>query len=105
MTTRIATLTGAALLMATTLTAAPASAQQNCAQRDQILDRLTSKYGESRQSIGLAPNSGVVEVFASDETGTWTILVTNPNGITCLIASGQAFETLAEVAVAKGDDA
>ena len=65
MTTRIATLTGAALLMATTIVAAPASAQQNCAQRDQILDRLTSKYGESRQSIGLAPNSGV----ASGRTG------------------------------------
>lgn len=105
MTTRIATLTGAALLMATPLLAAPALAQQNCAQRDQILDRLTSKYGESRQSIGLAPNTGVVEVFASTETGTWTILMTTPNGVTCLIASGQAFETLAEMAVAKGDDA
>ncbi|MBW6418987.1 hypothetical protein [Celeribacter sp. PS-C1] len=105
MMTRIATLTGAALLVATTIIATPAMAQQNCAQRAQILDRLASKYGESRQSIGLAPNNGVVEVFASTETGTWTILMTTPNGVSCLIASGQAYETLAEVAVTKGDDA
>ena len=38
----------------------------------------------------------MVEVFASRDTGTWTITVTRPSGLTCLVASGQAFETLAE---------
>ncbi len=69
---------------------------QNCSARDTVIERLASKYGESRQSIGLAPQGRVVEVFASDETGTWTITVTMPNGVTCLIASGQSFETLDE---------
>lgn len=82
-----------------------AAAQNNCASRDQVLDRLASSYGESRQSIGLAPNNAVVEVFASPDTGTWTIVITMPNGVSCLIASGQAFETLAEAQVAMGDDA
>ncbi|GAA3863011.1 hypothetical protein [Celeribacter arenosi] len=85
--------------------AGAASAQANCANRDQVIDRLMSKFGESRQSIGLAPNNGVFEVFASPETGTWTIVVTQPNGMSCLIASGQAFETLAELGVTKGEDA
>ncbi|SDF21753.1 hypothetical protein SAMN04488117_1031, partial [Celeribacter baekdonensis] len=71
---------------------APATAQQSCGQRDQVLERLGTQYGESRQSIGLAPNNGVVELFASTETGTWTLLMTQPNGVSCLIASGQAFE-------------
>ena len=35
----------------------------------------------------------LVETFASAETGTWTITVTMPTGVTCLVASGQAFET------------
>lgn len=91
--------TGSLMLFST-----QALAQQMCADRAQVLDRLESKYGESRQSIGLAPNNGVVEVFASDETGTWTILITQPDGKSCLIASGQAFEIMAEMAVAKGDD-
>ena len=35
-------------------------------------------------------------MFASQETGTWTITVTMPNGMMCLVASGEAYETLAE---------
>ncbi len=69
---------------------------QNCGNRDLVVERLTGKYGESRQSIGMAPQGRVVEVYASHETGTWTITVTMPNGITCLVASGQSFEELDE---------
>ena len=95
------TLAAVALLMA-----APAIAQQNrnCAPRDAVVERLAESYGETRQSIGLGANNAVVEVFASDETGSWTITVTMPNGVTCLVASGQAFESLNEALPAAGDD-
>ena len=49
--------------------------------------------------------NAVIEIFASEETGTWTITVTSVHGMTCLVASGQAFETLAEVLPVDGDDA
>ncbi len=83
---------------------APALAQQqqNCGARDTVVDRLSSKYGESRQSIGMAPKGRVVEVFASHETGTWTITVTTPNGLMCLVASGQSYENLDEPAKPAG---
>ena len=87
-----------ALIVATALLA-PLAAQaqgQNCGNRELVVERLTTKYGESRQSIGMAPKGRVVEVYASHETGTWTITVTMPNGITCLVASGQSFEALDE---------
>lgn len=77
---------------------------RNCAPRDAVIDRLAEGYGETRQSIGLGANNAVVEVFASDETGTWTITVTTPNGLTCLVASGQSYETLAETLPAPGVD-
>lgn len=95
---------GAAIYLAT---ATDALAQQgrNCAPRDSVVDRLAQGYGESRKSMGLGANNAVVEVFASDETGTWTITVTTPNGLTCLVASGQSFEALAEALPAKGNDA
>ena len=70
-----------------------------------MVDRLADRYGESRQSIGLGANNAVVEVFASSETGTWTITVTTPQGLTCLVASGQAFEALAEALPKPGSDA
>lgn len=90
-----------------TLAAQQVAAQQNrnCAPRDAVVDRLATGYGETRQSIGLGSQGSVVEVFASDDTGTWTITVTLPTGITCLIASGQSFEELAEALPAEGNDA
>lgn len=84
---------------------AEAQNARNCAPRDKVIDRLAAGYGETRQSIGLGKNNAVIEVFASDETGTWTITVTSPNGQTCLVASGEAFETMAEALPAKGEDA
>ena len=107
MTTKLALMAVLAAATVTTMTT-PAQAQQdprNCAPRAQVVERLSSKYGESRQSIGLGSNNAVVEVFASLETGTWTITVTMVSGVTCLVASGQAFEELAEALPPKGDDA
>lgn len=77
---------------------------RNCAPRDAVLERLADGYGESRQSIGMGANGAVVEVFANLESGSWTITVTNPHGIACLVASGQSFENLSEALPSKGDD-
>jgi hypothetical protein len=73
----------------------PAHAQaQNCAPRTQMLDLLETRYGETRQAVGLAANNQVVELFASLETGTWSLTVTDPGGPTCMVAAGEAFERL-----------
>lgn len=69
---------------------------RNCAPRDVVVKRLAEKYGESRQSIGVGGEGMVMETFASNESGSWTITVTMPNGMTCLMASGQSYEALAE---------
>lgn len=73
-----------------------ANAQQNCAPRDVVLQHLSERFGESRQAIGMGPDGRVVEVFAALGTGSWTITITLPNGLTCLVASGDAYENLAE---------
>jgi len=85
-------LTLAATLIAAAAMPVLAQANNNCAERTQIVERLASKYGESRQSIGLGANNSVIEVFASLDTGTWTITVTLPAGQTCILAFGQSFE-------------
>lgn len=68
----------------------------NCAPRDVVAQRLAETYGETRQSAGLAANGAVVEVYASGRSGSWTITVTAPAGLTCLVASGRAFETVTD---------
>ena len=85
-----------ALLLATTH--AYSQTPRNCGQRDAVIERLASAYGETRQSIGLGGNNRVMEVFASTETGTWTITITLPDGMMCMVASGQSFENIAQTA-------
>ncbi|WP_170402709.1 hypothetical protein [Ruegeria arenilitoris] len=69
---------------------------RTCAPREDVVKRLTETYGETRRGIGIARQGAVMEVYASDQTGSWTITVTLPDGMTCLIATGQAFEQMAE---------
>ncbi|MDP7547755.1 MAG: hypothetical protein QGF20_10715 [Alphaproteobacteria bacterium] len=41
----------------------------------------------------MSSNGTVVEVLAS-ESGSWTIILTKPNGASCVVATGQAWETI-----------
>ena len=75
--------------------AAPVDAQGRpnvCAKRDKLVAELRKSHGETRQSVGLQRNNGVVETFANTETGTWTIIVSLPTGMSCLVAAGEAFQ-------------
>lgn len=85
--------------------AAQAQSPRNCGPRELVVERLASAYGEQRRSIGMGANNQVMEVFASSETGSWTITVTLPTGMTCLIATGQSFESLAEAELPSTDPA
>ncbi len=67
-----------------------------CGLRAQIVAQLESRFHESRHGVGLAANNAVLEIFASQESGTFSVLVTLPSGQTCLIASGEAYQSLAE---------
>lgn len=99
MTKFLKTLAPAALLVLPMIPATDASAQMVCGQREDIVAQLESKYGEVRRSYGLQQGRGVVEVFANGDSGSWTILVTSPQGKTCLMAAGEAFQA-DELAVA-----
>ena len=48
--------------------------------------------------MGLANNGGVIEILSSGAGKSWTIILTMPNGVTCMIAAGDSWEALPEVA-------
>lgn len=93
----------AGLILATEV--ADAQSAPPCGQRIAVIERLTTSYGETRQGIGLAANNAVMEVFASAKTGSWTIILTMANGMTCMIAAGENYETLSEPLPAAGKGA
>ena len=70
---------------------APASAQSACAPRVDIVEKLKEKYGEDQRGLGLGGKKSVIELWSSDKTGTWTIVMTRPNGVTCIVAAGDTW--------------
>lgn len=79
--------------MAAILAGAPAGAQSLCGTRDEIVSRLASGYEETVSALGMSGSGGVVELFTSRK-GSWTLLMTQPSGVSCLIAAGDNWETL-----------
>ena len=76
----------------------PALAQQQppCVKRADFLKHLRANYDESPVAMGLTAGGGLLEVIVS-ETGTWTIIVTTPNGISCGVATGEGWESVSKV--------
>ena len=72
----------------------PATAQQACGDRAKFMDKLEDTFAEHPIAMGLTEKGAVLEVFAS-KRGSWTFLITMPGGLTCVVASGQSWETLA----------
>ena len=84
------------LLIAACLAALPttAVAQMICGERDTVIATLADRYGEEVRGMGLAAQNRILEVFVSEETGTWTITLTSADGMTCLMAAGQHFSQM-----------
>lgn len=96
-------LVAAALVFGTTALAPPATqAQNNCAPREILTERLTNRYSERLTGGGLQNSNTVLEVWASDKTGSFTVLVTQANGISFLVASGSNWNSIAPVDVPQG---
>lgn len=62
-----------------------------CAPRAELVSQLEKKYGETRRAAGLQSRGSVTEIYASPKTGTWTIIVTRPDGTACAVAAGEAW--------------
>ena len=72
------------------MTALPAQAA-SCAERDKVVTRLQQEYAEELTAGGLnatATKTTVVEVWSSPETGTFTVMLTNAQGMSCIVATG-----------------
>lgn len=67
-------------------------AQVPCGARDEVVKVLKESYGERAMAHGIAHSGSLAEVFISPR-GTWTIIATSPNGISCMIGSGESWKT------------
>ncbi len=86
----------AALSLATL--ASTANAAMQCGNHDAITKVLGGKYKETRRVMGVVNAKAVMEIFLSQQ-GTWTILITDTRGASCITAAGEAWQDV-PVAVA-----
>ena len=74
-----------------TLPAAALGAQSQCAPHEEVVKVLNAKFQESQRAIGLINERAMMEVFISKQ-GTWTMVVTNESGLSCVMAAGEAWD-------------
>ena len=58
-----------------------------------VLEGMAQAYAEVPNGIGMAANGAVIEILLSP-TGSFTILMTQPNGVSCLMMTGDTWENL-----------
>lgn len=80
----------AALFIA--LIASPAFANVICQPRSAFVEYLKEKHGEQPLAYGLNNDGRLIELFGTSNGETWTMLITDARGISCVVTSGQNWQ-------------
>ena len=67
---------------------APPAYAMSCAPRDDMVERLETQFKETLTARGLQNANALIEIFASPETGSYTVLLSRADGISCIVSSG-----------------
>lgn len=69
----------------------PAEAQELCLIRDDAIDNLAKQYGEEIAGRGLSGDGQAMVELLTGQNGNWTIVITDVNGRSCVIGTGEAW--------------
>jgi len=83
---KIAFLIGALLVYNLIITSANAQSMP-CGERTKVIEALVQDHSENPINMGLTNGGQVLEIYVSADR-TFSVIVTSPAGVTCLIASG-----------------
>lgn len=88
---KIAVIAGAfvsAVVLAGTSGAAPVY----CGPRNAMLMKLANSLHQQPSSVALTSDGQLLEVVKSDTDLAWAILITSPQGLSCIIAEGDNWQ-------------
>ena len=78
--------------------AVPVSAGTPCLPYADLVSQLAEKYGEARVAMGINGQANtLLEVYANDATGTWSVVILTASGTACLAAAGDGFQRVASM--------
>ena len=67
---------------------APRAIAAPCGPRDEMVRQLTTDMRQEHMAIGLTQSGTLAELFVSAEGNSWTLIVSSPQGFSCIIAAG-----------------
>lgn len=81
------------LLMIATVMLLPitAYAEPECMARAILVEQLAENFKEAPQFVGLDNSGNLLEVWVSHDNPSWTVLVSYPERVSCLLAVGSNF--------------
>lgn len=79
------------LCVAASVIPAAAFAQEACAPREEIVQKLSGDFREQQQAVGIVNDKAVLEVFVSRQ-GSWTIIATGTDGNSCVLSAGEEWD-------------
>lgn len=84
----------ARLIAVLALPIAPPALAQNglCGPHPALAGQLAADYGEQPVAIGLTNDGLLVEIFVADGRRTFTLLLTRPDGLACILLAGQGWQ-------------
>ncbi len=69
--------------------ALPTAVGASCVARDWLVGELAERHGELKIAEAVTENGDLLELLASAEGKTWTLLITRPSGLTCDLIEGE----------------
>lgn len=69
-----------------------------CASHAEIAAFLKDKFQELQDAFGLVGDKAVLELYVSERGATWTIILTDISGRSCILAAGDTWEKKPETA-------
>ncbi len=70
-------------------TAAAVRAQPVCMPHDELTERLYATFAEAPAANAIANNGALVELFATRDRSSWTLAMTRPGGMSCVLVAGE----------------
>lgn len=62
-----------------------------CGERDAVVAELKQVFQETPMAVGQVDGNAIMEILVS-EAGSWTILATGTDGVSCIVSAGEGFE-------------
>ncbi len=80
------------LLLLVALPRAHGTENTFCLARSVMIDTLITEYGEQLAEVREIKGKGLLEFHVSPKDGTWTALLSNPIGVSCILAVGEGID-------------